>query len=299
MCGNFGCRTFFIAINSQKDLGGNKMLKKSIAVVLSMCMLFSLCACNSDNDEKKSKKSESKSDNIRNEQTSDDINIDNDSTDESVTTEKLSESCTMVLCTGTNNNDFYELVANQIDNYPDTTYEFGVIKNNKWLIPMGSDCPFIDENGWWVEAEGTNKPRDIRYIEEGCFYYNYKDSYGYKIIYKPESGVSFNVLSLYEDPNAEYGRRPYSINGESELIVKIYDIDNKHPLTYINMDTEYKDRDGIRWSKDNIFAPRTNESLDDPNYTKRTEVFQKEINPYEKGYEEGYEEGYKDAYHSR
>lgn len=69
--------------------------------------------------------------------------------------------------------------------------------------------------------------------------------------------------------------------------------------TYINMNTEYKDRDGIRWSKDNIFAPRTNESLDDPNYTKRTEVFQKEINPYEKGYEEGYEEGYKDAYHSR
>lgn len=31
-----------------------------------------------------------------------------------------------------------------------------------------------------------------------------------------------------------------------------------------------------------------NESLNDPNYQRRMEVFRKEVDPYEKGYEEGY-----------
>ena len=51
---------------------------------------------------------------------------------------------------------------------------------------------------------------------------------------------------------------------------------------------DYVDREGVRWNKDNIFAPRKNESLNDPNYQKRMEVFRKEVDPYEKGYEEGY-----------
>ena len=49
---------------------------------------------------------------------------------------------------------------------------------------------------------------------------------------------------------------------------------------------DYVDREGVRWNKDNIFAPRKNESLNDPNYQKRMEVFRKEVDPYEKGYEE-------------
>ena len=36
--------------------------------------------------------------------------------------------------------------------------------------------------------------------------------------------------------------------------------------TYINMNTEYTDRDGIRWSKDNIFAPGPGESLSDEKF---------------------------------
>lgn len=58
--------------------------------------------------------------------------------------------------------------------------------------------------------------------------------------------------------------------------------------TYINMNTEYTDKDGVRWSKYNIFAPRPNESLNDPSYQKRNEGLKREVDPYDKGYEEGY-----------
>lgn len=56
--------------------------------------------------------------------------------------------------------------------------------------------------------------------------------------------------------------------------------------TYINTNTEYKDRDGIRWSKDNIFAPGPNESLNDEKFQRRTSGNQ---------YGEGYEQGQEDA----
>ena len=55
--------------------------------------------------------------------------------------------------------------------------------------------------------------------------------------------------------------------------------------TYINMDTEYKDRDGIRWSKDNIFAPGPGESLSDEKFQRSTSG-----NQYGKGYEQGQED---------
>lgn len=48
------------------------------------------------------------------------------------------------------------------------------------------------------------------------------------------------------------------------------------------------DRDGVRWSNDNLFAPRSNEFINDPNYKKRNENLKREVDPYDKGYKEGY-----------
>ena len=56
--------------------------------------------------------------------------------------------------------------------------------------------------------------------------------------------------------------------------------------TYINTNTEYKDRDGIRWSKDNIFAPGPGESLSDEKFQRRSSGG----NQYGKGYEQGQED---------
>ena len=106
---------------------------------------------------------------------------------------KLSEECDMILCTGYDGSDYYELVANQIDGYPDSTFEFGVIKNNKWLVEMSSNCPFIDENGWWKGLDkdyqsNTVSSEDFQYIGGALFLY--KES----SIYNPESGVCFENL---------------------------------------------------------------------------------------------------------
>ncbi len=107
--------------------------------------------------------------------------------------EKLSQECDMILCTGYDDNNYYELVANQIDGYPDSTFEFGVIKNNEWLIEMSEKCPFIDEEGWW---KGLNKSYSPNTVYEDDFYHIGGSVFLYKenTIYNPETGVVFYNL---------------------------------------------------------------------------------------------------------
>lgn len=68
--------------------------------------------------------------------------------------------------------------------------------------------------------------------------------------------------------------------------------------TYIKTNSSYyKDRDGNYWHRDNIFAPRENESINDESYQRRTNTgkYAPQENPYENGYNEGYERGYEKA----
>lgn len=47
-------------------------------------------------------------------------------------------------------------------------------------------------------------------------------------------------------------------------------------------------KDGNSWHRDNIFAPRKNESLNDDSYQRRTKTgkYAPQENSYDKGYEE-------------
>lgn len=106
----------------------------------------------------------------------------------------LSDDCDLVLAKGEDENgNYYELVANQIDGYPDSTFEFGVIKNNIWLVEMSSTCPFIDEHGWW---KGLNKEHETNMTSEEDFEYIGSSLFLYKnsILYNPETNVSFENL---------------------------------------------------------------------------------------------------------
>ena len=106
---------------------------------------------------------------------------------------KLSNVCDILLCTGYDGNTCYELVANQIDGYPDSTFEFGVIKNNKWLVEMTPNCPFIDETGWWKglnKSYQSNKPSEEDFEHIGGSVFLYKES----TIYNPETQVIFENL---------------------------------------------------------------------------------------------------------
>ena len=48
----------------------------------------------------------------------------------------------------------------------------------------------------------------------------------------------------------------------------------------------YRDRDGVRWSKYNIFAPKENESLNNPKFRRKINTG----NQYGEGYEQGCED---------
>lgn len=153
---------------------------------------------------------------------------------------KLSEECDMILCTGYDGSDCYELVANQIDGYPDSTFEFGVIKNNTWLVPMSPNCPFINEKGWWKGAEYGNNPGEFKYINAGCFYYSHDDGIGlFEMIYKPETGKYFEVSGLVSFTifKTEFGEVDYSklCNDNSEFLTRIND--GHYTFSYINLNT--------------------------------------------------------------
>ena len=82
-----------------------------------------------------------------------------------------------------------------------------------------------------------------------------------------------------------------------EEVNKIYIVNHADDVgkhgngTYINMNTEYKDRDGVRWSKDNIFAPGPGESLSDEKFQRRSSQRRSSGgNQYGKGYEQGQED---------
>ena len=47
---------------------------------------------------------------------------------------QLSESCDMVLASGYDGDDYYQLVANETEDYNGVKDELGVIKNNEWLL---------------------------------------------------------------------------------------------------------------------------------------------------------------------
>lgn len=151
----------------------------------------------------------------------------------------LSESCDMVLCTGYDGDDYYELVANQMDAYPDSTFEFGVIKNNEWLLKMGEDCPFIDSKGWWKGTKSENTPGEFIYLSEGCFYYTKDQGLGdYEIIYKPETNVSFEVAGLVSfTPYVSNYEIDYSmiVNDNGEVLTR--KDDKNYTFSYLNMNT--------------------------------------------------------------
>lgn len=98
---------------------------------------------------------------------------------------KLSEACDKVMAIGTDaDGNFYELVANETEDYTGTTIEMGVIKNNEWSINMTTNSPFISEDGLLFSAscpgcEGSifdnindelSRTYSFTYIGYGCFY---------------------------------------------------------------------------------------------------------------------------------
>lgn len=133
--------------------------------------------------------------------------------------QKLSDDCTYILADGYDGDDYYELVANQIDNYPESKIEMGVIKNNEWLIEMSSDFPFLYDN-WFNDKDAplrdsvtTHDPYErgsyhFEYVGEGTFYYYFQEQYvayqANQTIYKPETGYSFSLSNFFIEERSDF-----------------------------------------------------------------------------------------------
>ena len=88
---------------------------------------------------------------------------------------RLSDECDKVLAIGySTNGSFYELVANETEDYNGTRIVMGVIENNSWLIPLTSDSPFISDSGLLVRTGGYemsifDKSVVFDYVGSDCF----------------------------------------------------------------------------------------------------------------------------------
>lgn len=174
-------------------------MKKFISLFLVSTIIFLFSGCSNTSTETNENGIETKTPTTQNNHSGESSTEQTTLPETNTTTEpvvQLSSQCGYLLCTGYDGENYYELVANRIDAYPESTFEFGVIKNNTWLIPLSTDCPFIDENGRWkglASYEDNDVSTDnFTYLDEGCFLYNNG------IIYKPETGVHFNVCNTLQ-----------------------------------------------------------------------------------------------------
>ena len=118
------------------------------------------------------------------------------------TQSKLSDTCDKVLASGYDNEqNFYELVTNETEDYSGTKIEMGILKNNEWLIPLTQNSPFVSDSGLLVGARGNfkgsiyeEKFAIFNYIGAGCFIYapEKHDQYNPGIIWNSNTGKYYN-----------------------------------------------------------------------------------------------------------
>ncbi len=94
--------------------------------------------------------------------------------------ERLSKNCDKILAYGEDKDgNYFELVANEREDFSGVTIELGIIKNNEWSVNLTTNSPFIGENGLLTKANHSctgsiydEKSLEFYYIGAGCFHYD-------------------------------------------------------------------------------------------------------------------------------
>ena len=122
------------------------MSKKLISLLLTICMLFCLSAC--DTSENKNTLSETQTDTY---QISDELMQKEPEENKEI---KLSTGYRL-LCAGMDGDDYYEVVYKEEEDYTGLTKYAGLIKNNQWDEELSESSIFLG--------------RKIAYVGKGCF----------------------------------------------------------------------------------------------------------------------------------
>lgn len=142
-----------------------------------------------------------------------DTNSSNNVNNEMNLDERIANECEYILASGENKKgDYYELVCNRSQSF-DGRDEIGVIKNNKWLIPLTTDSPFHDENGV------------LKYFDEW-----------YKSISQPQSS---NEAYGYSDTYLFCANNCFALSKAQYTYVELWNVENGKTFSKENINAEY------------------------------------------------------------
>lgn len=150
-------------------------MKKIFAVLLVGCLLFCATACSSGSADEEQSTNEIITNEDKNSTDTkfEEFKAEEPKTEEQKTEKKeLSDECDKILASGYDaDGSYYELVANETEDYNGTIIKIGVIKDNVWSIPMTTDCPFIGEDGLLLISSQSiyDEWHRFYYIGSGCF----------------------------------------------------------------------------------------------------------------------------------
>lgn len=115
---------------------------------------------------------------------------------------RLSDTCDKIYASGYDaDGNFYELVANETEDYKGTTIEFGIIKNNQWSVELTSEAPFLNADGLlptYKDSESGSiydTSYNIKYIGFGCF-----SSPSNSTIWNGNSGKFIHTIGIVNPP---------------------------------------------------------------------------------------------------
>lgn len=223
-------------------------MKRILAVVLLIAMLTgTLSACNQNSS---TQESNSNTNTTHKQDFSGNISDNVSGMDSETTTtqapivKKLSDDCDKVLASGKDpNGDKWELVATEEEDYSGTTIRLGVIKNNEWVVPLTTECPFLESDGSLCSGFYDIYEDDFNifyYIGSSCFAYaQYNRPLKADIIWNVNTNKIYNCDD-YKD-NRSFPKIAYDIDKEAPTsdgyaILESYDGTNK-VSQYIDLNT--------------------------------------------------------------
>lgn len=161
---------------------------------------------------------------------------------------QLSSTCDKILAKGkAEDGSVYELVANEKESYAGVQVKVGIIKDNSWVLELGSDNPFVDNDGTIfgnatsIYEQSTSKLNCI-YLGNDCFLCI---SQGQSLVYKANTKQSFvkkynqsayhpclSPLCL-EQRTAKEEHANISITEDSSML--IIDVKSYHEVAYVEL----------------------------------------------------------------
>lgn len=182
-------------------------MKKFLCIILFLSLLICCFGCTSKSNDNignnlSSENHEEEFNETYYEDLYDEDTYNEDTDDEEEGEPLLSDDCDYIIADGLEDDNYYELVANEEEDYSGIIIKVGVIKNNKWLIKPTQNSPLVDKDGTF-KGPDADEYDDVTvhayYIGNGCFFYR-----------GGTKGTSYVDVAFNVEKNISYCSEPYN-----------------------------------------------------------------------------------------